>query len=107
MIQRQIYVVNCCTSTVKFWLQDISPEAFVFDVSAIDADSGDNGVVQYFLFGVGSSYFSINQTMGEVRVAVTGVDFEIVNVIGNPLILTLIVQDNGKSIELEQVHDIE
>ena len=64
-------------------------------MSAFDSDSGDNGVVQYFLFGVGSNYFTINQTTGEIHVAASGVDFEIVNVIGNPLSLTLIVQDNG------------
>lgn len=65
-------------------------------MSAIDSDIDDNGVVQYFLFGVGSNHFTINQTTGEIRVAASGVDFELVNVIGNPLILTLIVQDNGK-----------
>lgn len=73
-----------------------SAGAFVFAVSAADDDSGDNGAVQYFLFGVGTDYFNIDQTTGEIRVAPSGVDFEVVNVIGNPLILTLVAQDNGK-----------
>lgn len=74
-----------------------SAGAFVFAVSAVDADSGENGVVQYFFFGVGTDYFNINQTTGEIRVAASGVDFEVVNAIGNPLMLTLVAQDNGKS----------
>jgi hypothetical protein len=77
-------------------VQDISGGASIFSISATDSDSGVNGVVQYLLFGVGSNFFSINQTTGEVLVAESGVDFEVVNVIGNPLILTIIVQDSGK-----------
>ena len=73
-----------------------SAGAFVFLVSASDADIGQNGVVQYFLFGAGSQYVSINQSTGEIRVAGSDIDFEVVNGMGNPLVLTLIAQDNGK-----------
>ncbi len=65
-------------------------------MSAVDADLGDNGSVQYFLFGVGNTYFSIDSATGEIRVVAPGVDFEVVNVIGNPLVLTVIAQDNGE-----------
>lgn len=74
-----------------------SAGAFVFAVSAVDVDSADNGVVQYFIFGVGTDYFNINQTTGEIHVAASGVDFEVVNPLGNPLILTLLAQDSGMS----------
>ena len=72
----------------------------MFSVSATDADIGQNGVVQYFLFGAGAQYVSINQSTGEIRVSSTGIDFEVVNAMGNPLVLTLIAQDNGKSVAI-------
>ena len=73
-----------------------SAGAFVFLVSANDADIGQNGVVQYFLFGTGSQYVRINQSTGEIRVSSEGIDFEVINTIGNPLVLTLIAQDSGE-----------
>ena len=48
-------------------------------MSATDADLGQNGEVQYFLFGVGAQFVSINQSTGEIRVSSTGIDFEVVN----------------------------
>ncbi len=69
----------------------------MFLVSATDADIGLNGVVQYFLFGAGSQYVTINQSTGEIRVADADIDFEVVNAMGNPLVLTLIAQDTGES----------
>lgn len=77
----------------------------MFSVSAIDADIGLNGVVQYFLFGAGSQYVTINQSTGEIRVANTDIDFEVVNVMENPLELTLIAQDSGE-FEKSPIHPI-
>lgn len=72
-------------------------------MSAIDADIGQNGQVTYSLFGSGALSFSIGSVTGEIRVSSLGVDFEVVNVMGNPLILTIVAQDRGESCDISQL----
>lgn len=72
-----------------------SAGALVSTVTAVDADIGENGVVEYSLFGIGTRYFNIDAVTGDIRVSSSGVDFEEVNPMGNPLQLIVIAQDNG------------
>ena len=72
-----------------------SAGAYVSTVTAIDSDIGPNGEVQYGLFGLGTRYFGINSTTGDIHVSSSGVDFEEINPMGNPLQLIVIAQDNG------------
>lgn len=85
------------SSTTHSALQgtDGSAGALVTTVRATDADIGENGEVQYSLFGIGIQYFSIDSDTGDIRVSSSGVDFEVVNLMGNPLQLIVIAQDNG------------
>ena len=61
----------------------------------MDADIGENGAVQYRLFGPGIRYFNIDSDTGEITVSSAGVDFEVINPMSNPLLLIVIAQDNG------------
>lgn len=52
--------------------------------------------MEYLLFGPGLQYFSIDRQTGVISVAESGVDFESVNAMMNPLIMTVIAQDRGQ-----------
>ena len=67
-------------------------------VTAEDADIGSNGMVHFLLFG--TEYFNIDPMTGEVTISAAGLDFEVVDEIENPLLLTIIVQDAGKFITI-------
>ena len=67
---------------------------FVYTVTAVDIDSGNNSVVMYSLAGRGSQSFVIDPETGEVRVSDIGVDFETIP--ENPLQLTVIAADLGR-----------
>lgn len=69
---------------------------FIASVSAIDADVGQNGEVSYQLFGPEENYFSINSVTGNISVSDSGIDFEIVNAVANPITLMIFAQDNGE-----------
>ena len=78
---------------------DGSEGADVFTVLAIDPDFGQNGEVTYLVLGLGTQYFNINQSTGEITVSSQGVDFEIVNSMMNPVVITLIAEDDGETLE--------
>lgn len=63
---------------------------------ATDADIGRNSQVQYLLFGDGREFFTLNSSSGELRIGPSGIDFEVIDPIGNPLILTVVAHDDGK-----------
>ena len=75
---------------------NVSAGALVFTVMATDADIGRNSQVQYLLFGDGSEFFTLSPSSGELQVGSSGIDFEVVDPIGNPLILTVVAHDDGK-----------
>ena len=83
------------TDTLALQGTNGSAGALVTTVRATDDDIGENGQVQYSLFGIGTRYFSIDSDTGDIRVSSSGVDFEVVNPMGNPLQLIIIAQDNG------------
>ena len=68
----------------------------MYNVTALDIDSGNNSVVRYSLAGRGSQSFIINAETGEVRASAIGVDFETIP--ENPLTLNVIASDLGKYI---------
>jgi len=68
----------------------------VFDVDAVDADAGANATITYLLLGPSISLFTMETATGIIRVSEVGLDFELINVIGNPLQFTLIAQDTGE-----------
>ena len=63
---------------------------------AVDADSGANSNISYLLLGPNINLFTIDTATGIIRVSEVGLDFEVINVLGNPLMFTLIAQDAGK-----------
>ena len=71
---------------------------FVYTVTALDIDSGNNSVVRYSLAGRGSQSFVIHPETGEVRVSDIGVDFETIP--ENPLQLNVIAADLGRHYKL-------
>ena len=68
----------------------------VLVVLAMDGDIDANGNISYLLLAPDINYFNLNPVTGEIRISSIGLDFEVINSKGNPLVFTLIAQDGGE-----------
>ena len=70
----------------------------MYSVLAVDADSGDNGMVRYSLVGFGTEAFIVDPISGDIRVSAIEVDYEAIP--GSTLLLNVIASDLGMKREV-------